>query len=100
MEVLTDNPELRLSKPMMRQILDMADFVKFAKVRPMPDDNVRAYDNAVKFVEETAPKPEENGEESAGTDSKGSNDKAANGAGYNIDVATGNKTGNKKGGDR
>lgn len=82
MEVLTDNPELRVSKPMMRQILDMADFVKFAKVRPLPDDNVRAYDNAVKFVEETSPKPEDNAQE---TTDFGSSRKAAD---------------NKKGGGR
>ncbi len=40
----------------------MADFVKFAKVRPLPADNIAAYENAVKFVEETkpvAPSPEE-----------------------------------------
>lgn len=39
----------------IRQILKVADFVKFAKVRPLPADNVDAFDNAVKFVEETAP---------------------------------------------
>lgn len=39
----------------VRQILSVADFVKFAKVRPLPADNIQAYDNAVKFVEETRP---------------------------------------------
>lgn len=43
----------------VRQILNVADFVKFAKVRPLPADNIAAYDNAVKFVEETKPLPEE-----------------------------------------
>jgi hypothetical protein len=33
----------------------MADFVKFAKVRPMPDDNQKAYNGAVKFIEDTKP---------------------------------------------
>ncbi|MDE7402916.1 MAG: YpfN family protein [Muribaculaceae bacterium] len=46
-------------RPIVRQILDMADFVKFAKVRPLPDDNVLAFENAVKFVEQTKPAPEE-----------------------------------------
>lgn len=47
----------------VRQILSVADFVKFAKVRPLPADNIAAYENAVKFVEETKPEPvaEENG---------------------------------------
>lgn len=51
----------------MRQILNVADFVKFAKVRPLPADNIAAYDNAVKFVEETKPMPVENPEESTET---------------------------------
>lgn len=41
----------------VRQILSVADFVKFAKVRPLPADNIAAYENAVKFVEETKPEP-------------------------------------------
>ncbi len=41
----------------VRQILSVADFVKFAKVRPLPADNIAAYDNAVRFVEETKPAP-------------------------------------------
>lgn len=39
----------------MRDILDMADFVKFAMVRPLPDDNVALYNNALEFVESTKP---------------------------------------------
>ena len=57
-ERLADDPTLRDSREKIRQVLDMADYVKFAKVRPLPDDNVKAYDNAVKFVEDTAPQPE------------------------------------------
>lgn len=38
-----------------RQILAMADFVKFAKVRPLAEDNILAMDNAIKFIEETKP---------------------------------------------
>lgn len=48
---------LRGYRPDMRQILDMADFVKFAKVRPLPDDCVRSFDYAQHFVEDTKPVP-------------------------------------------
>ncbi len=37
----------------MRKVLNMADFVKFAKVRPLPEDNAKVYDAAVRFVEDT-----------------------------------------------
>lgn len=57
MDKLSEDPSLRESRQKMRQILDMADFVKFAMARPLPDDNVKAFDNAVDFVEAT--KPEE-----------------------------------------
>lgn len=57
MQTLADNGELRDKRDYFRQILSMADFVKFAKVRPLPADNIEAYDNAVKFVEETKPLP-------------------------------------------
>lgn len=42
----------------IHEILKIADFVKFAKVRPLPADNISAFDNAVKFVEETKPVPQ------------------------------------------
>ncbi len=57
------NKEAKDKRPYLRQILDMADFVKFAKVKPLADDNVAAYDNGLKFVKETKPveeEPEEN----------------------------------------
>ena len=53
--------DLRGKKEYIKQILNVADFVKFAKVRPLPADSIAAYDNAVKFVEETIP-ADENGE--------------------------------------
>lgn len=61
----------------VRQILNVADFVKFAKVRPLPADSIAAYDNALNFVEETKPQPVENEEnksvntESAAAQKKG-----------------------------
>lgn len=56
---LTANKETKDKKPMIRQILDMADFVKFAKVRPLPADNIQSLDNAIAFVEQTKPLPVE-----------------------------------------
>lgn len=58
---LRENKEISDKRDYFRQILNMADFVKFAKVRPLPDDNVKAYENALRFVEETKPveKPDE-----------------------------------------
>lgn len=53
MDMLRSNPLIKDKREYMRRILDMADFVKFAKVRPLPADNISAYDNAVSFVEET-----------------------------------------------
>ena len=54
-ESLRKNPDTRASEPMMQKILEIADFVKFAKVRPLPEDNKLAMDSAVRFVEETKP---------------------------------------------
>lgn len=58
------NSDVKDKRDYMRQILNVADFVKFAKVRPLPADNIAAYENAVKFVEETKPVPVEKPEES------------------------------------
>ncbi len=43
---------------LMNEVLEMADYVKFAKMRPLPEDNVRAFEQAIKFVENTRPAPE------------------------------------------
>ena len=55
--ILELNEETRMSKANMERVLETADFVKFAKVRPLPDDNVAAYNSAVRFVEDTKPRP-------------------------------------------
>jgi hypothetical protein len=39
-------------------ILRMADLVKFAKMKPMPDANIRAMESAYKFIDFTEPKEE------------------------------------------
>lgn len=62
--------DIKDKKDYVKQILNVADFVKFAKVRPLPADSIAAYENARKFVEETipvekeeeAPKNQEGGE--------------------------------------
>lgn len=55
MDALRNNEETRSSESMMQQILEIADFVKFAKVRPLPEDNKLAMESAVAFVENTKP---------------------------------------------
>ncbi|MCM1028397.1 MAG: hypothetical protein NC342_03940 [Pseudoflavonifractor sp.] len=52
---LNSNDDTRLSSSLMGRILEMADFVKFAKVRPLPDDNTAAMTHAVKFINDTRP---------------------------------------------
>lgn len=47
--------DLRDKRDYVKQILNVADFVKFAKVRPLPADSIAAYENAKKFIEETIP---------------------------------------------
>ena len=54
---IQSNEETRLSKANMERVLETADFVKFAKVRPLPDDNVKAFNSAIQFVEDTKPQP-------------------------------------------
>lgn len=52
---LADEPETKDKRDYVREVLSMADFVKFAKVRPLPDDNIEAFTNALKFIELTKP---------------------------------------------
>ena len=66
-KALRSNTETRMSADMVRSILSIADFVKFAKVRPLPDDNVKAFVRAQDFVEQTKPAPEPEPEADAET---------------------------------
>lgn len=52
---LSSHNATRMSTDLMSRILEMADFVKFAKVRPLPEDNVAVMNEAVKFVDDTRP---------------------------------------------
>ena len=68
LSVLRKNEETKAVNEQLGKILEMADFVKFAKVRPLPDDNEVAYQRAVTFIEET--KPEEKPAEEVDKDDK------------------------------
>ncbi|MDE6285386.1 MAG: BatD family protein [Muribaculaceae bacterium] len=63
MRTLRSNDDTRMSADNMRAVLEVADFVKFAKMRPLPDDNVKTYQAAVAFVEATKPAPEPEAED-------------------------------------
>lgn len=55
LDTLHAQKDLDIQKRYVEQILKIADFVKFAKMRPLPDDNIEAFTNALRFVEETKP---------------------------------------------
>lgn len=55
MSVLHRNEETRLVNKHLKNILEVADFVKFAKMRPLPEDNESVMRNAIRFIEETKP---------------------------------------------
>ncbi len=57
-KALRGNQETRMTAEQMKPVLDIADFVKFAKVRPMPEDNAKSFATAVDFIEQTKPAPE------------------------------------------
>jgi len=52
---LKQRNETRAVNEQLTMILEMADIVKFAAVRPLADDNEMAYQRAVNFVEQTKP---------------------------------------------
>lgn len=71
LHALNANEETKVPRKYMSAILETADFVKFAKVRPLPDDNVAAFRSALQFVEDTKPaEPETTDDKEPETDSK------------------------------
>ncbi len=65
MDVLRKNEATLSVNDQLSRVLEMADFVKFAKMRPLPEDNEVAYQRSLNFVNETKPieiVPEENKE--------------------------------------
>ncbi|MDE6556415.1 MAG: cell wall anchor protein, partial [Duncaniella sp.] len=67
MDALQSNEETRLSQSKMKRVLEMADFVKFAKVRPLPADNTASFNSAEAFIDETRPVPDHTEENSGET---------------------------------
>lgn len=66
LEETTEEIEMKIStyikkdkpKENLLQLLRTADLAKFAKVTPLPNDNISAMENAVKFIEWTKPQDE------------------------------------------
>lgn len=58
MHTLRHNEATRMSADRMKSVLEVADFVKFARMRPLPDDNIKSFNSAMAFVEDTKPAPE------------------------------------------
>ncbi len=58
LRALSDNQETKWSRQQIQEVLSMADFVKFAKMRPLPDDNIKTFRTVENFVENTKPVPE------------------------------------------
>lgn len=52
---LNDSRDEIMSKQLVEQVLEIADFVKFAKAQPLGADNVKAFESARRFVEDTRP---------------------------------------------
>lgn len=57
-EAINANETTRPNNKYVSQILEVADFVKFAKVRPLPSDNAKSFSSAMQFVEATKPATE------------------------------------------
>lgn len=55
MQALNSRSDSQMPKELMQQVLEIADYVKFARVQPLREDNIKSFDAAVKFVEDTKP---------------------------------------------
>jgi hypothetical protein len=55
LEILHEKNDDRAIYDMLKQILRLADFVKFAKLHPLPDENDLSMANAYQFVSRTKP---------------------------------------------
>lgn len=51
-KALKDNQDLNSLREYLPELLNIADFVKYAKVRPLPQDNEKAYDTTSRFITE------------------------------------------------
>lgn len=57
MEKIKHNEEAHIANDQLNSVLEIADFVKFANMHTLADDNEIAYQRAVNFVEQTKPVP-------------------------------------------
>ena len=55
LKALDSNIEVADKKDRLKEVLDIADFVKFAKVLPTSEENVKAFNDVESFVELTKP---------------------------------------------
>ncbi len=55
---LRENLETRLTAEQIRQVLSLADFVKFAAANPPKEDSMKMYNTVFAFVQSTRPAPE------------------------------------------
>ena len=102
MAALKGNPEAKEVYASLKEILELADFVKFAKMNPLPDENDRSLRNAYGFVASTTPAEEsstsdadgEEGKESQTGNAAGNGSGIGNGAGNGAGSGAGNGTGN------
>ncbi|MBP3299748.1 MAG: hypothetical protein J6L73_08755 [Muribaculaceae bacterium] len=59
LEEASSNEKLAPYRQDLKELLEIADFVKFANAKSLPDENERAYSVASRFVETTRPTREE-----------------------------------------
>ena len=59
MKALKKNQKLRPSRELVRPVLELADFVKFAKQKPVEDENTMVFDHIMQFLHQTKPVVEE-----------------------------------------
>ena len=57
MEKIKQNEEAHIANDQLNNVLEVADFVKFANMHTLADDNEIAFQRAVNFVEQTKPAP-------------------------------------------
>lgn len=69
-ETLKKNEETRAVNEQLSMILEIADIVKFANVRPLADDNELAFQRAINFIEATKPATEAGEEQEKEEDAK------------------------------
>ncbi len=69
MEKIRQNKEAHIANDQLNDVLEIADFVKFANMHTLADDNEIAFQRSVNFVEQTKPVPVID-EENAGKEGK------------------------------